>query len=400
VLGYAAYTAVIAGLGSFGPTFVYGLGLFKDQATCSLVFGAVVSVGGAIGTPAGGWWLDRGQRAARAREKEALAAAAAASGDGGGPGPGGGAVAAPDSDEGAAAGDEDDPSTASPDALDAKLCVALPQCVAMMVVGSLLVVGGTLCGTTAAPAFFALLAAGASILCATTAGVNLAIMASVPPENRAFAIGLGTMLTHALGDVPAPPLIGALADALSPSSCPDGADGVCTRSAAGLERTLALTEIWLVWPVLMWAAAWALAARRRAARAASAAAGAGPRASMGASSGTRERGAAAGKLGGGLSLDVGGGMSDHDGDGAGRDGEGLPLRRGGGNGGSGLASSRVRLVGGAGLDSRGSASSSSVRRGPGYQPLSLGDEGDESGGGGRPGAGRAGGGRMGAGELA
>ncbi len=60
VLGYAGYTAVMAGIGAFGPNLVQGLGLFSDQSTASLYFGGAVSVAGAIGTPFGGWLLDWG----------------------------------------------------------------------------------------------------------------------------------------------------------------------------------------------------------------------------------------------------------------------------------------------------------------------------------------------------
>jgi hypothetical protein len=38
-------------------------------------------------------------------------------------------------------------------------------------------------------------------------GILIAIMAAVRPESRSFAIGLGTLIVHALGDVPAPPIM-------------------------------------------------------------------------------------------------------------------------------------------------------------------------------------------------
>lgn len=66
VLGYAGYTAVLAGIGSFGPTFVYGLGLGKTPEASSFLFGVAVSLAGAIGTPLGGYLLDRGVRMRKA----------------------------------------------------------------------------------------------------------------------------------------------------------------------------------------------------------------------------------------------------------------------------------------------------------------------------------------------
>lgn len=58
VLGYAAYTFVVAGLGNFGPTFVIGLGLFEDETTASLLFGAIIAVVGFSGTLIGGLVID------------------------------------------------------------------------------------------------------------------------------------------------------------------------------------------------------------------------------------------------------------------------------------------------------------------------------------------------------
>ena len=90
-LGYAAYTAVLAGIGSFGPTFVMvrvwaspssscphcvltrsappppppppqGLGICDNQTESSLYFGIAVSIAGAIGTPLGGYLVDLSSR--------------------------------------------------------------------------------------------------------------------------------------------------------------------------------------------------------------------------------------------------------------------------------------------------------------------------------------------------
>ena len=152
--------------------------------------------------------------------------------------------------------------------IDIKLNVALPQAVAMTAVGCALCMAGIGLGTENSVSFLTLLSLGALCLCSTTAGVNVAIMASVDPDSRSFAIGLGTLLTHAFGDVPAPPIIGAIADRLSPQTCPpSGTAGPCHRSAWGLQVTLLLTLCWLVWPMLLWAGAWREASRRYAAHA-------------------------------------------------------------------------------------------------------------------------------------
>merc|ERR1712046_179947 len=60
-MGFAAHTAVFAGLAAFGPTLVLGLGFFRGrEALASTSFGASVALGGMIGTPLGGWLADRG----------------------------------------------------------------------------------------------------------------------------------------------------------------------------------------------------------------------------------------------------------------------------------------------------------------------------------------------------
>lgn len=330
VLGYAGFTGVVAGIGTFAPTFIVGLKLLDSQEKASLSAGAVVSIAGLIGVPAGGWMLDYGQRRARqALEREkairkaareagvdetialaqaavlgrshslfaappssqllALSSAVSASNlqpddqaslleKSTGTGTGNtGVVVAPSSttdsasagkagaatgNTGAPASDDDDDAT-SPEVLDIKLATALPQCAILAFAGTLFIVGGCFATLSGLTLFLIILATGTLILMGTTAGINLAMMASVPPETRSFAIGMGTMLLHALGDVPAPPIIGAIADKLSPKTC-DASGNNCDRSADGLRDTLLATTSWLVWPIVLWAVAWILASRQQA----------------------------------------------------------------------------------------------------------------------------------------
>jgi len=249
VFGYAGFTAVLSGIGSFGPTIVEGLGIVPTQAGASLAFGAAVSGAGILGTPIGGLLLDYGTR----RWRRALATEKMAA-QGGGSG-----------DQSPTLADDAEPRDRSPTdaAVDAearsiatdavtiliKLNVALPQAVIFTLIGLVACMAGILLGTSLP--FFLLLSVGATSLCLVTAGVNQAIMASVRPSSRSFAIGLGTLLVHLFGDVPAPPIIGQLADSLSPQSCPPGG-GACQRSAHGLQVTLAITLLWLGWPILLW----------------------------------------------------------------------------------------------------------------------------------------------------
>jgi hypothetical protein len=254
--------------------------------------------------------FDASDAAARARssidgDAEIGGARAGVDGGAGGDGGRGGSGAAPD-------------EASNPFATDLKLSVAMPQAALLTVVGAACIGAGVIVGTANAPVFFGLLTVGALALCTTTAGVNMSIMASVRPESRSFAIGIGTLLTHALGDVPAPPLIGALAESLSPQTCHvvgaardalarsraarvltaawsaaggSGADGsaasvgaggsalgaaqLCTRDPHGLQLTLVAVTMWLVWPAVLWFVAWLLSEARNAARRRAAAASAG-----------------------------------------------------------------------------------------------------------------------------
>jgi hypothetical protein len=151
--------------------------------------------------------------------------------------------------------DEEELESTDPRILETKLNVALVQAVVFTLFGFVGCTAGILLGEKSSIAFFILLSVGALCLCSTTAGINMAIMASIRPESRSFGLGLGTLLTHAFGDVPAPPIIGGIADKLSPQTClPDGT--TCTRSEYGLQVTLVVTLLWLGWPVLLWGFAW------------------------------------------------------------------------------------------------------------------------------------------------
>ena len=57
-------------------------------------------------------------------------------------------------------------------------------------------------------AFFALVGFAELLMFASTAPVNIAIMAAVPEELKSTAMGVSALFSHALGDVPSPYLIG------------------------------------------------------------------------------------------------------------------------------------------------------------------------------------------------
>jgi MFS family permease len=156
VLGYAAYTFALGGLAFWAPAFLERVrGMSKADATVQ--FGAIVVVTGFVGTFAGGWagdfFLKRSESAyLRVSGWVTLAAA--------------------------------------PAALVAFVSTSRPVYLSAIVVTELL-------------------------LFASTGPINSAIVNVVAPTERATAVALSILGIHLLGDVPSPPLIGALSDATS-----------------------------------------------------------------------------------------------------------------------------------------------------------------------------------------
>ena len=256
VLGYAAYTFVVAGLGNFGPIFVIGLGLISDETTASLTFGAIIAVVGFSGTLVGGLVIDymmganetaqverlgiparigtsdvtvtRGDRSRRSAEmvkvdsngallgmmgedeekgdgnereyrQHAGVSSGVASRDAGagtGTGPSGGSTEGLPSDD-----------AVTLRSLDLKLNSTTPLIMISTAVGFLLCFLSPFFASSKV-GFLGVLGLGAFSLFLNTAAVNLAILASVPPESRPFAVGIGIVVTHAFGDVPSPVIIG------------------------------------------------------------------------------------------------------------------------------------------------------------------------------------------------
>ena len=265
VLGYAGYTAVTAGFASFGPDFLHGMGTFDSSVTASLVFGAIISVTGFLGAPLGGWLIDYHQKILIEKSRRAVTENFDAPllenvrvdlelPENGGmeytkKGYDDNQVTISQEDE-YIDEDELEENATSLKALDLKLVTAFPQIFVETLIGVIL------CAVSVwfakiKPLFLSVLGLGCFSLFLSTSGVNLAIMASVPARHRPFALGLGTVLQHGLGDVPSPPAIGAIADLLSPEHCNDDHKD-CTRSFKGLQLTLFVVTLWLFWPVLLW----------------------------------------------------------------------------------------------------------------------------------------------------
>ena len=156
VLGYAAYTFAIGGLGAWMPAFLERVrGMPKAQATVS--FGAIVVITGFVGTFAGGWLGDYCTRHTRQ--------------------------------------------------------AYLWLCgISMLLAAPFVWAALTTTGTTA----YALCMVIAQFLIFLSTGpINAALVNMVSPFERASAIALSVFAIHLLGDVISPPIIGAISDVSS-----------------------------------------------------------------------------------------------------------------------------------------------------------------------------------------
>ncbi|HEY0781360.1 MAG TPA: MFS transporter, partial [Thermoanaerobaculia bacterium] len=153
VLGYAAYTFALGGLAFWAPAFLERVrGVPKAEATVQ--FGAIVVATGFLGTFAGGWLGDRFLK--RWKESYLWVSGVAT-------------------------------LAAAPVALVAFVVPERPVYMAAIVVCEIL-------------------------LFISTGPVNSAIVNVVSPAERATAVGLSIFAIHSLGDVPSPPLIGAVSE--------------------------------------------------------------------------------------------------------------------------------------------------------------------------------------------
>ncbi|HXI13232.1 MAG TPA: MFS transporter [Thermoanaerobaculia bacterium] len=153
VLGYAAYTFALGGLAFWTPAFLERMrGLPKQQATAG--FGAIVVITGFIGTFLGGWLGDR----LLIRHKQAYLWLSGLS-----------------------------------------TLAAAPIAVIAFTARSPII-------------YFSAFVVIEILLFMSTGPVNSAIVGHVGAHERARAVGLSIFVIHTLGDVPSPPLMGALSD--------------------------------------------------------------------------------------------------------------------------------------------------------------------------------------------
>lgn len=153
VLGYAAYTFALGGLGFWMPAFLEReRGMARSDAT--VTFGAIVIVTGFVGTFLGGWLGDR--MLTRTRHSYLWVSG-----------------------------------------------------LATLVAAPLTFVG---LWSASKPVYLTALVIAEVLIFMCTGPINSAIVNAVSPLERATAVGFSVFVMHLLGDIPSPPLIGWISD--------------------------------------------------------------------------------------------------------------------------------------------------------------------------------------------
>ena len=217
IAGYAAQTAALIGISTFGSSFGMGLGFFDSETSASSTFGAVVCVAGLVGTPLGGYVLDQMTRKSRLRN--------------------------------------DNPYVILRTATSQIACLSL---IAFFLLMSVSIVENKVL-------FLLLMALGCAASFATNTGISISVMETVPALHRSFAIALVTVCIHLLGDVPSPILVGLMKDSLAPSCVGSANASVsrdCRAKSVGLRWTIFTVTMWMLWTVAFFTIAWRLSVRK------------------------------------------------------------------------------------------------------------------------------------------
>ncbi|OQS06819.1 Major Facilitator Superfamily (MFS) [Thraustotheca clavata] len=216
-LGLASYSFTLAGMGAFAPAILIGHGILSESVA-STVFGALAVVAGLIGSPLGGWLVDRSCRGY--------------------------------------------------DGDDAYRCKTAAFQMFIMMTSGLAFLFASLIFIETKIIFFICFGIGLLLMFSTQPATTIVIILSVTRARRGFAMGLNTLLLHLFGDVPSPMILGALKDMWAPhcgSVVVDNSpklDPKCSMDKAGLQKTLAFAYGWLAWACLLWGIAYLIARKR------------------------------------------------------------------------------------------------------------------------------------------
>lgn len=214
-LGYAAFTFTVMGISQFAPLILLALGFFNTEFAASIIFGAVSAFAGVIGTPIGGYLTDLATRRAHAAATSALSSAAAMSAaTAGGHVPPRSPFRNPR--ESGPLPFVEPPWTATlreARALTGAITLMIGLSAVLCVIASAILY----LGPDFKWLFLAVLCACVTLSFGTSAGISRATMLVVPPFMRPLALGMLSLLLHALGDVPSPLIFGAMIGAWAPA---------------------------------------------------------------------------------------------------------------------------------------------------------------------------------------
>ncbi|ETV93183.1 hypothetical protein H310_12788 [Aphanomyces invadans] len=216
-LGSSAYVFSISGLAAFGPSLLIGLGLF-EESSAAMVFGGIIVVAGTIGTLMGGFLLDRSC------------------------------------------------TTANNDLF--RLGMATRQALGFLSIGTATLLVSWVClDQDLNMVSMVLLAVALTFLFGCVPASIVALLLSVEKRKRGLALGINTMMSHLLGDVPSPVVLGMFKDYHAPQCRTIPNDVVlhpdCANDRRGLKLTLLFPYAWLLWGIVLAGVGVCLAKKRR-----------------------------------------------------------------------------------------------------------------------------------------
>lgn len=260
-LAYAAQSAVLMGLSTFGSAFMMGLGYFDTESEASTLFGVVISLAGMISTPLGGVILDKLLADHRSQASEAQARSTSIV------------------EEVLEEIDEQQLHQLAPLVADSEASLPAGEVYSekrvktlktiVLYIGILNVVGGAVTALVffsySKGLFLFLVAVGCSLIFMSTSGITMGVMLSVPLTSQSFAIAVNNVCLHGFGDVPSPVIVGLIKDTLAPGCIAkeddDGniaASQDCRDDGQGIRLTMLLTTLWIIWAIFFFFLAWFL----------------------------------------------------------------------------------------------------------------------------------------------
>eukprot|EP01038_Epipyxis_sp_PR26KG_P009541 gene9541-12851_t len=272
ILGYAAQSGALIGFSTFGSSFMLALGYFDSESDSSTVTGALISIAGMIGTPVGGWLIDqytnnltKSKSPSRSNsfndgKKEMIIQ--------------GEYVIVDENDETKGyEHNEDDYKTRKQQNLTINDDNKETNRLKIINVSKVLIIGSLVGGTLLVLLFFVyneglflfMLTIGCCLIFITIPGINLAVMLSIPPDNRALGVGIMCVVLHMFGDVPSPIIVGYLKDILAPKCVPDNGDDTissspeCRSQGDSIRICILLVTLWFLWTVFFFSITYVLA---------------------------------------------------------------------------------------------------------------------------------------------